>query len=182
MSLSCVLAYATWVGGVELVEGLAPSGDLLALDHAGGLVGPPAGLLAAGGPLAGSLVLDVDDGEPEQLDDGVVGREVAAGLGDLAELVVQRLDAVGGVEQPADARGEGEERGELLPGVLPDPAGLRVLPPPGRGGEGREGVEGGLGRGRGVDLPQLPGDLGGVAARDRPQAVADQVDLMPTSA
>jgi hypothetical protein len=38
------------------------------------------------------LVLDVDDGEPQQLDDGVVGREVAAGLGDLAELVVQRLD------------------------------------------------------------------------------------------
>ena len=51
------------------------------------------GFLAAGGALAGSFVLDVDDGEPEQLDDGVVGREVVAGLGDLAELVVQRLES-----------------------------------------------------------------------------------------
>jgi hypothetical protein len=50
-------------------------------------------LLAAGEALAGSFVLDVDDGEPEQLDGGVVGRVVAAGLGDLAELVVQGLDA-----------------------------------------------------------------------------------------
>jgi hypothetical protein len=57
-----------------------------------GLVVPFAVLLAAGLALAGALVLDVDDGEPEQLDGGVVGREVAAGLGDLAELVVQRLD------------------------------------------------------------------------------------------
>jgi hypothetical protein len=48
--------------------------------------------VAAGLALARSLVLDVDDGEPEQLDDGVVGREVAAGLGDLAELVGQALD------------------------------------------------------------------------------------------
>jgi hypothetical protein len=70
-----------------------PSHDALALDHAGGLVRPLAGLLAAGLALACSFVLDVDDREPEQLDDGVVGREVAAGLGDLAELVVQRLDA-----------------------------------------------------------------------------------------
>jgi hypothetical protein len=50
-------------------------------------------LAAAGLALAGPLVLDVDDGEPEQLDDGVVAGEVAAGLGDLAELVVQALDA-----------------------------------------------------------------------------------------
>jgi hypothetical protein len=40
----------------------------------------------------GPFVLDVDDGQPEQLDGGVVGRVVAAGFGDLAELVVQRLD------------------------------------------------------------------------------------------
>ena len=52
---------------------------------------------------------------------------------------------------------------------------LRVLLPPGRVGEGGEGVERGLGGRRGVDLPQLFGDLGGVAAGDRPQGVADQV-------
>ena len=37
-------------------------------------------------------VLDVEDGQPQQLDHGVVVREVAAGLGDLAQLVVQALD------------------------------------------------------------------------------------------
>jgi hypothetical protein len=41
--------------------------------RAGGLVVALAVLLAAGEALAGALVLDVDDGEPEQLDDGVVG-------------------------------------------------------------------------------------------------------------
>jgi hypothetical protein len=60
--------------------------------HAGGLVRSPAGFLAAGGALAGALVLNVDGGEPERLDDRVVGWEVAAGLDDLAKLVVQRLD------------------------------------------------------------------------------------------
>jgi hypothetical protein len=54
--------------------------------------------------------------------------------------------------------------------------------PPRRGGEGGQGVEGGLGRRRGADRPQFPGDLGGVAAGRRPQRAADQVDVMPTSA
>jgi hypothetical protein len=36
-------------------------------------------------------------------------------------------DAVGGVQQFAHARGEGQERGEAVPGVLPDAGGLRVL-------------------------------------------------------
>jgi hypothetical protein len=61
----------------------------LSLDEALGLVVAFAVLLPAGLALAGALVFDVDDGEPQELDGGVVGREVAAGLGDLAELVVQ---------------------------------------------------------------------------------------------
>jgi hypothetical protein len=108
---------------------------------------------------------------PEELDDGVVGREVAAGLGDLAELVVQRLDGVGGVEQPADGGAEGEERGEGVPGVLPDPDGLRVLPAPVGRVEGGQGVEGGLGGRRGVDFAELFRDLAGVAAGDRTKGV-----------
>jgi hypothetical protein len=52
----------------------------LAFDEAGGLVVALSVLLAAGGAFAGALVLDVDDGQPQELDDGVVGREVAAGL------------------------------------------------------------------------------------------------------
>ena len=101
-----------------------PAHDALALDDAGGLVGPLAGLLAAGLALAGPLVLDVDDGEPQQLDDGVVAGEVASCLGDLAELVVQRLDAVGGVEHLPHRRREGQERGEVVPGLPPDPGGI----------------------------------------------------------
>jgi len=65
----------------------------LPFDEARGLVAALAGLGAAGRALAGPLVLDVDDREPQQLDDGVVAGEVAAGLGDLAQLVVQGLDA-----------------------------------------------------------------------------------------
>ena len=74
-----------------------PAHDALALDEAGGLVRALASLLATGQALAGALVLDVDDGEPQELDDGVVAGGMPAGLGDLAELVVQALDAIGGV-------------------------------------------------------------------------------------
>ena len=72
---------------------------------------------AACGPLASAHVLDVDDAQPQQLDHSVVGREVAAGLGDLADLVVQAFNGVGGVEQLADGGAEGQERGEGVPGI-----------------------------------------------------------------
>ena len=85
---------SSWVGGVEFVERFAPAHDALSFDEACGLVGALAGSCRAGGALAGALVLDVDDRQPQQLDDGVVAGEVAAGLGDLAELVVQALDAL----------------------------------------------------------------------------------------
>jgi len=124
--MSC-LSDSAWVGGVEFVEGFAPSHGALSFDEAYGLVGALAGFVPPGGALAGPFVLDVDDRQPQQLDDGVVGGEVAAGLGDLAQLVVQRLDAVGGVQQLAHARAERQERGEALPGVFPDPGGLGVF-------------------------------------------------------
>jgi hypothetical protein len=92
------------------------------------------------------------------------------------------LVVTGGVEQLPHRRGERQERGEVVPGLLPDPGGLGVLLPPGRAGEGGEGVEGGLGGRRGVDLAQLGGDGGGVPPGDGPQAVADEVLVMPTSA
>ena len=112
---------SSWVGDVEFVECFAPAHDALSLDEPCGLVAALAGFGPACGAFAGPLVLDVDDRQPEQLDDGVVAGEVAAGLGDLAELVVQRLDAVGGVEQFPDRRGERQEGGEPVPGVLPAP-------------------------------------------------------------
>jgi hypothetical protein len=51
----------------------------LPFDEALGLVVAFAVLLPAGLALAGSFVLDVDDGQPQELDGGLVGREVAAG-------------------------------------------------------------------------------------------------------
>ena len=53
-------------------------------------------LLGAG---SGAFVFDVADGQPEQLDRGVVVREVPPILDDLAELVVQALD---GYLEPLD--------------------------------------------------------------------------------
>ena len=71
---------STWVGDGELVEGLAPAHDALALDQARGLIAALAGLATARGALAGPLVLDAGDRQPQQLDDGVVAGEVPAGL------------------------------------------------------------------------------------------------------
>jgi len=92
--LTSALPDPTWVGDGEFVKGLAPAHDALPFDEAGGLVAALASLGAAGGALAGSFVLDVEDGEPQQLDGGVVGGEVAAGLGHFPQLVVQGLALV----------------------------------------------------------------------------------------
>ena len=79
------------------------------------------------GSVAGAFVFDVADGQPEQLDHGVVVGEVAAVLDDLPELVVQRLDRVGGVDDLAELGRERQERDEPLPGVLPGRHRGRVL-------------------------------------------------------
>jgi len=124
------------VGAVELIQRLPPAHDTLALDEAGGLVGTLAGPGAAGLAFAGALVLDVDDGQPQQLDHGVVVREVTAGLGDLAELVVQRLDRMvvapgtamaagtpsAGSLGSAVSRSAGAVRGAAVYSVQPTPA------------------------------------------------------------
>ena len=54
------------IGGVEFVERFAPAHDALSFDEPCGLVVAFAGFLAAPGALAGALVLDVDDGQPQQ--------------------------------------------------------------------------------------------------------------------
>lgn len=79
-------------------------------------VGAGAGGAAAGGG-------EVSGDESEELEGGVVGGEVPAVPGDLAELVVDGLDQVGGVDDRADLGREREERGELLPGVAPEARG-----------------------------------------------------------
>ena len=100
-----LLPDSSWVGDVEFVECFAPAHDALSLDEACGLVAALAGFVPACGSFPGSLVLDVADRQPEQLDHGGVVGEVAAVLDDLAQLVVQRLDGVRGVDDLATAGG-----------------------------------------------------------------------------
>jgi hypothetical protein len=98
---------------------LAPALNDGAFDEAGrcsALAGGEAFLLGA---LAGGFVLDVADGQPEEFDHGVVGREVPAVLDDLAELVVRGLDRVRGVDDLPDFGWEREERDEPVPGRVP---------------------------------------------------------------
>jgi hypothetical protein len=74
----------------EFAEGCFPALDGGAFDEfAGGFAGGAFGFAGFLGAFAGSLVLDIADGEPEQLDGGGVVGEVTAVLDDFAELVVQ---------------------------------------------------------------------------------------------
>src|SRR3954470_18734145 len=82
--------------------------------------GPPAaGAEAAGGGLAGVVDAEIPAAQVDQLDQGLVGGEVTAGLADLAEPLVDAFDHVRGVDDLADLGREGEEGNHLLPGGLP---------------------------------------------------------------
>src|SRR6516225_10470266 len=106
------------VGDRERVERLGPALGGAAFDEPARCLAvlAPAGFP---GPVAGALVLDVADRQPQQLDDRVIVREVAPVLDDLAQLVVQALDRVRGVDDLPDLGRERQERGEPLPGALP---------------------------------------------------------------
>jgi len=108
------------------------------------------------------------------LEGGLLGGEVAAGLDRAAEPGVQRLDRVGGGDQRPDLGVEGQERGELGPGVLPQPDDGRVpfLPLAAELGEPVQRL--GLGRG-GVDRLEVLGDGGPVPLAGVAEAVAQQV-------
>src|ERR1700710_2644063 len=90
---------------------------------------PPA--VAGSATLAGggAVAAEVADAEVEQLDQGFVGREVAAGLADLAELVVDALDDFCGVDACGALGRNREERDALPPGQEPLPADRRILLP-----------------------------------------------------
>lgn len=147
------------VGGGELGQGLLPVGGDLSLDESA--LGPArvGGRVLLLGALRGPAVLDVADRQPQQFDRRLVGGEVAAVLGDLAQLVVQRLDRVGGVGDPAQGRGEGQEGGVPLPGPLPRRRRLRVLAARVGLAEGAWGPSGGL---------LVGGGAGSGAGRRRP--------------
>ena len=82
----------------EGAEGLSPAVDGGAFDEPAGGFAFAAGQAFLLRPGAGAFVFDLADREPEQFDRGIVRGKVAAVLDDLAKLVVQRLDRVGGVD------------------------------------------------------------------------------------
>src|SRR5690606_32244156 len=68
---------------------------------------------------APALAHDVAQGQPDQLGSRVIAGEVPPGLDDLAQLAVQTLDGIGGVDQPAHRWREGKERDDPVPGPAP---------------------------------------------------------------
>ena len=127
-------------------------------------------------PLSGAPVLDVADRQPQQLDGGRVGGEVAPVLGDFAQLVVERLDAVGGVDDPAQHRREGQEGHEPVPGVGEGLDGRGVALTQLAAVKGVQGLHGGLLVGCLVDRPQPRADGFAVLVRHEPCGGPDQVD------
>ena len=59
------------------------------------------------------------DGEVDELAGGVLGGEAALGLDRLAQLAVEGLDRVCGVDDAADLWGERQKRDHVLPAVAP---------------------------------------------------------------
>jgi hypothetical protein len=79
--------------------------------------------------LRGPFFFNVADRQLQQFaDSGIVG-EVAAVLDDLAELVVQRLDRVGGVDDPSQLRRKRQERYESLPHTVESHCSTRIVAP-----------------------------------------------------
>src|SRR3954469_16365994 len=114
------------------------------------------------------------DREVDELGRGLFVGEVSAGLDRLADLAVQALDRVGGVDGAAQVLGQREERDHVLPGRAPGLDGRRVAVAP-VSLEGVELGERGLGVGGGVDRPQRGGDPFLVAVVDVAQRGADEV-------
>ena len=111
-----------------------------------------------------------------QLDRCLVGGEVTPVPGDLAQLVVQRLDRVGGVNDPSHHRREGQEGSESLPGVGEGPDRGRVALSELTGLEGLQGLPCGLLAGGLVDRPESRCHGLAVAVGHEPRGGPDQVD------
>src|SRR5688572_17368433 len=89
-------------------------GEALAIDDRELIPGaaPEIGFLAPGRR-------DVAQGQPQQLDRGVVGRELTTHLQDLSQPGVDALERVGRVEHLAHIWWKGEERNDVRPSAAP---------------------------------------------------------------
>ena len=119
---------------------------------------------------------DVAQRQPDQLGGRIVAGEVAARLDDLAQLRVDALDGVGGVDHLAHRRREREERNHVVPGAAPGGRdGGEFLTP----GAALEGIQLGLAplrrSVRRVDRLDRRGQRLAILPARVVQAVADQV-------
>src|SRR3954452_16523484 len=110
------------------------------------------------GAVASPFGVGLDDREVDELGGALFVGEVPAGLDRLADLAVQALDRVGGVDGAAQLVGQREERDHVLPGVAPDLDGRRVARAP-LAVEALQLDHRGFGVFRGVDRAQRAGEL-----------------------
>ena len=112
----------------------------------------------------------------EQLQRGLVGREVAPGAHGPAQRGVQGLDGVRGVQDSPDLARERVERDDFAPGPSPTLSDGRVLPAPFARLEGRQGRLAGGGIEGAVDVLQRRRHGLAVLVGDEVQAVTQEVD------
>ena len=79
-------------------------------------------------PLSCPLVLDIADRQPQHLHRRRIRGEMASGLGDLAQLVVHRLNRIRRVNDLPQLGRELQKRGEPLPRVAPGGHRRWILP------------------------------------------------------
>jgi hypothetical protein len=114
--------------------------------------------------------------QEDELRRRLVAGEMAPRSHRAPEFGVQGLDRVGGVDDFADRRSEGEERDDLLPLPPPDLANCRIFSAPWAVLEGLQGVAAGLGVCGAVDFAQLGDDGLPVFPGRKIQRVADQMN------
>jgi len=78
-------------------------------------------------PAGVPVLLCVANGQKEQLEDSLVGREEALGFEDSTQLKVQRFDGVGGVEHLADGGRIGQKGNDLGPPLSPQTGNRRIF-------------------------------------------------------
>src|SRR3954467_8573725 len=104
------------------------------------------------GAVASPFGVGLDDREVDQFGGGLFVGEVPAGLDRFADLAVQALDRVGGVDRAAQLVGQREEWDHVVPAGAPGVDGRRVALAP-VGVKALELGERLLGVGGGVDRP-----------------------------
>src|SRR3954471_14241958 len=79
------------------------------------------------GAVASPFGVGLDDREVDEFGGGLFVGEVPAGLDRFADLAVQALDGVGGVDGAAQLVGQAQKRDHVVPRRAPGPDGRRVV-------------------------------------------------------